>query len=234
MPTPPTETHAGDIRWSRTIRPLFIGGALGLVLGWVVPMLLGPPVAAWGPTLRDDPRLSDAVVGAGGLLVYLSEAPGMYLAEHLTRTVPAEAVVNAIAWTLIGLTVGAWILAIRRGRALSIGAIGGLLLGWMLPALAGTLGECFRHCWMHEGFLGTIALAGGGALRAVGVLAELPWVLLAGEGPAVTPLPAIPVSAAVWTVIGTVCGAAIATLRHSSRDPEAAEGVGGAGVETAL
>jgi len=148
---------------------------------------------------------------------------------------PAGGLVNALGWTVIGLTIRAWILAIRRRRALSIGAIGGLLIGWMLPALARTLGECFRHCWMHEGLLGTIALAGGTALRAVGVLAELPWTLLAGEGSAVTPILAIPVSAGIWIVVGAICSAVVEAVRHSSSDRDGApEGVGGTDVETAL
>jgi hypothetical protein len=196
------------------VRHLFIGAAAGLLLGWLLPLLVGPPIAAWGPTLRDSPRLSDAVVGAGGLLVYISEAPTMHLGEHLTRAVPAEAAVNAFAWAFIGLTIAAFALAIRRRAVLAIGAVGGLLLGWMLPALAKTLGECFRHCWMHEGLLGHIALAGGTALRWVGVLAELPWRLIAGPVEAVTPLLAIPVSAALWTLAGVAVAAAVRALRH--------------------
>ncbi|MFW5867739.1 MAG: hypothetical protein ACOCX2_07990 [Armatimonadota bacterium] len=199
---------------------LLIGAAVGLVLGWLLPMVLGPPISAWGPGLRDDPHLSDAIVGAGGFLIYISEAPAMHLAEHLTRAIPAEAAVNAIAWTLIGVTVGGLVLAIRRGATLAAGAIGGLLIGWMLPALAQTLGECFRHCWMHEGLLGDIALAGGTLLRTVGLLAELPWRWFAGAPESVTPVLAMPVSAAVWTLIGLLCGVGVRAVRGADAGSE--------------
>ena len=62
--------------------------------------------------------------------------------------------------------------------------------------------------------LGTIALAGGAALRAVGVLAELPWRVLAGPAAGVTPVLAIPVSAALWTLAGVAVAAAVRALRH--------------------
>ncbi|MFP4249023.1 MAG: hypothetical protein ACLFU7_05155 [Armatimonadota bacterium] len=195
-----------------------IGAAAGLLLGWLLPTLLAPPIAAWGPSLRDYPRLSDTVVGAGGMLVYIAEAPTMYIATHLTRAIPAEAAVNAAAWTLIGLTTAGFVMAIRRGNPLAAGTLGGLLLGWMLPALSGTLGECFRHCWMHEGFLGDIALAGGTALRAIGVLAELPWRLLAGPSDGVTPVLAMPVSALLWALVGLGGIAAFASIRQSMAD----------------
>jgi len=194
-------------------RPLLLGAIAGLLLGWLLPMLLGPPIAAWGSTLRDDPRLSDGVAGAGGLLIYTAEAPAMYIAEHLTTALPAATAIDAFGWTLIGLTIGAFIVAIRRRHALLIGARGGLLIGWMLPAIARTLGECFTHCWMHEGVLGTMALVGGTMLRTVGALAELPWRLFAGAPEAVPSLLAIPVSAAVWTVVGVGIAAGIAALR---------------------
>ena len=213
-------TAATDIRSGnpspRLIRPLLVGAAAGLLLGWLLPVLLGPPISAWGPTLRENPRLSDAVVGAGGLLVYIAEAPTMYLAEHLTQGLPGEAALNALGWTLIGLTIGGFVLAIRRRATLAAGAVGGLLIGWMLPALAQTLGECFVHCWMHEGLLGTIALAGGTMLRAVGVVAELPWRLLAGPSQSVTPVLAMPVSAALWTLIGLLCGALTRAARRAA------------------
>ncbi|MFO8079374.1 MAG: hypothetical protein R6V07_03610 [Armatimonadota bacterium] len=197
---------------------VLISPAAGLLLGWLLPKLLGPPIVAYGTSLRDSPRLSDAIVGAGGLLIYIVEAPAMYLGEHLTQSIPAEAAVNALGWMLIGLTVGAFALTIRVRRLLAAGAIGGLLLGWMLPALAQTLSECFRHCWMHEGLLGDIALAGGGLLRAVGVLAELPWRLLAGPSDGVTPVLAMPVSAVLWALIGLGGIAAFASLRRSIFD----------------
>jgi hypothetical protein len=203
------------MRTLRRAKCHIIGPAAGLLLGWLLPTLLGPPIAAWGPSLRDYPRLSDAVVGAGGMLVYLSEAPGMYLAEHLTRAIPAEAAVNAAAWALIGLTIAGFVMTIRRGNPLAAGTLGGLLLGWMLPALSRTLGECFRHCWMHEGFLGDLALAGGTALRAVGVLAEFPWRLLAGPPDGVTPVLAMPVSALLWALIGTGAVAVVTAARRS-------------------
>lgn len=208
------------------LRPLLIGAALGLLLGWLLPVLLGPPIVSYGPTLRDSPRLSDAVVGAGGFLGYIAEAPGMYIGQHLTRALPAEAAVNALSWTVIGLAVGAFVLTIRRDLTLATGALGGLLIGWMLPALAQILGECFRHCWMHEGFLGDIALAGGGALRAVGVLAELPWRLLVGSSDGLTPALAMPVSAAIWALIGMLCAGGVLSLRGEqphSVQPEAEE-----------
>jgi hypothetical protein len=205
-------------------RILLIGAIAGLLLGWLLPVLLGPPIAAWGPSLRDNPRLSDAVVGAGGFLVYISEAPTMYVAEHLTRSVPAEAMTNAVAWTVIGLSAAGFIVAIRLRNAFLAGAIGGPLLGWMLPALAGTLGECFKHCWMHEGLLGDIALAGGNALRAVGVIAELPWRLLVGPSDGITSVLAIPVSAALWTLIGLFCAAGVLVVHGPFEDhPEQSE-----------
>lgn len=207
-------------------RTLFIGASAGLVLGWLLPMLLGPPIAAWGTSLRDDPRLSDAVVGAGGFLVYIAEAPAMYVAEHLTVALGAAGALNALGWALIGLVVAAFVLTVRRGRTLAAGALGGLLLGWMLPALCQVLGECFRHCWMHEGLLGQMALVGGTLLRSVGTLAELPWRLLAGPADGVTSLLAIPVSAAVWTVAGMAVAPAAAALLRSIRSSRRSAGGG--------
>lgn len=203
--------------------PLLTGAAAGLLLGWLVPMLLGPSIGAWGPAFRDSPRLSDAIVGAGGLLVYVSEAPTMYLGEHLTRAIPTPDVVDAVAWALIGLTIAGFVVSIRRARPLATGAVGGLLFGWIAPAVCQILGECFRHCWMHEGLLGKIALVGGTAMRALGVLAELPWRLLVGPSESVTPVLAMPVSAAAWTVIGVFCAAGVMALRHA-RTPEEQEG----------
>lgn len=195
-------------------RTLIIGALAGLLVGWLLPMLLGPPIAAWAPSLWESPRLSDAIVGAGGLLVYISEAPGMYLAGHMTRELPAEPAVNALGWTLAGLAIGGLVVTIRGGRALAAGALAGLLAGWMAPAICATLGECFRHCWMHEGLLGEIALAGGTALRAVGLAAELPWRLIAGAPEGVTPMLAAPVSAALWTLAGVACGAVVMVVRR--------------------
>jgi hypothetical protein len=222
------EEMTTDSPRSGVTRSLLTGAVAGLLFGWLLPMLLGPPIASWAPSLRDSPRLSDAVVGAGGFLVYISEAPTMYLAEHLTTAIPAEAAINAVAWTFIGLIVGALVVAIRRSRLLAAGALGGLLGGWIIPALCQTLGECFRHCWMHEGLLGDIALAGGTLLRGVGVLAELPWRLMAGPPEAVTSLLAIPVSAAVWTVVGGLCAAGVRALQktlpqNTADHPEAEE-----------
>jgi hypothetical protein len=105
----------------------------------------------------------------------------------------------------------------------------------MIPALSQTLGECFRHCWMHEGLLGDIALAGGGALRAFGLLAELPWRLLAGPPETVTSLLAMPVSAALWTLAGVLCAAGVAALRRPRGDADAVgEGAGNRGGEGAV
>ena len=207
-------------------RTLTVGALAGLLLGWVLPVLLGPPVVAFGPTLRADPRLSDAITGAGGFLAYIAEAPTMYLAEHLTRPIPAAAALNALSWAAIGVCIAGFVVALRR-RTVAAGALGGFLLGWMLPALAQVLGECFRHCWMHEGFLGTMALVGGTMLRGVGVLAELPWRLIAGPAEGVVPLLAIPVSAAAWTLAGMAIAAGIAAIGNAIPAP-AAEG-GGAG-----
>ena len=207
------------------LRTLIIGALAGLLLGWVLPVLLGPPIVAFGPTLRDDPRLSDAVTGAGGFLAYVAEAPSMYFAEHLTQPIPAAAALNAIVWAAIGLCIAAFVVALRERRTVAAGALGGLLLGWMLPALAHVLGECFRHCWMHEGFLGTMALVGGTMLRGVGVLAELPWRLIAGPAEGVVPLLAIPVSAAAWTLAGMAIAAGIAAIGNAIPAP-ATEGGG--------
>lgn len=207
----------------RSVRYLLSGAAAGLIAGRLLPVLLGPPIAAWGPSLRDNPRLSDAVVGAGGFLIYIAQAPAMYVGGHLTRSVPAEAAVNALGWTLIGLTIAGFLLAIRGRSLLSVGAVGGLLLGWMLPAVSQTLGEAFRHCWMHEGFLGTIALVGGNVLTAFGLLAELPWRLLVGPPEAVTPVLAMPVSAALWVLIGLFCAAGVVVIRGPSTPPSEAD-----------
>ncbi len=216
-----TEDRAGgEVSPMRAARTLLIGAAAGLLFGWLVPTLLGPPIAAWGPSLRDSPRLSDAVVGAGGLLVYISEAPAMYVGQHLTSAITAEMIVNAAGWALIGLVIAGSVVAIRPRLVFLAGATGGLLLGWMLPALGATLGECFRHCWMHEGLLGDIALAGGTALRSVGKLAELPWRLLAGPADAMTPALAMPVSAAIWVLIGLFCATGVMVVRGPDAQPD--------------
>lgn len=207
--------------WSRH---LAAGALAGLLLAWLIPGLLGPPISAYAPELRDNPRLSDAVMGAGGLLIYLSEAPVFYVGAHLNRSVPAADLVNALGWTLIGLTTGGLIAAIRSARGtrgsretLAAGALGGLLLGWMIPSLCLALGEAFRHCWMHEGLLGTLALLGGTTMRAVAVLAELPWRLLAGPSEGITPVVAMPVSAVAWTLFGLACAAALLRARGWGR-----------------
>lgn len=217
--------------------PLAVGAVAGLLLGWLLPMLLGSPIAAFGTTLRDNPRMSDAVVGAGGFLVYIAEAPGMYIAEHLRHALPAPDLINAIGWTLSGLLIGGFVAAFRESQAsdelmpgLAAGALGGMLFGWLIPSISRTLGACFAHCWMHEGILGEIARIGGDLLRAVGVLGELPWRLLAGGDEQVTPLLAAPVSAAVWAVIGMIAAAAVVALRQMAAgsdftpDPGAPEG----------
>lgn len=207
------------------IRHIVFGVGLALVLAWLLPRLLGPPIVSFAPELRDDPRLCDAVTGAGGLMIYISEAPGFYVGAHLRRSIPYPALLNATGWALIGLTAGGLVAAVRTARKsgrrrplLAAGGLGGLLFGWMIPALCLALGEAFRHCWMHEGLLGTLALIGGGAMRAVALLAELPWVLLAGPAEGVTPPLAMPVSAAAWTLIGIACAAAISVLRKRGRN----------------
>jgi hypothetical protein len=161
------------------------------------------------------------------MLTYISEAPEIYLGGHLRHDLPAPGVTNALGWTLIGLTIGAFIAAIRnlregsgRRSALAVGGLGGLLLGWMVPALCMALGGCFIHCWMHEGLLGRIALAGGGLLRAVGTLAELPWRLIAGPAQAVRPVAAIPVSAIAWTGFGLLVAAMIRAARSGEAEAQ--------------
>ena len=194
----------------RRTKWLVIGVLAGVALGWALPTLVGPAISAYGLTLRESPRLSDAILGAGSLGVYIAQAPSLYLALHTADPAWPEAPVNAISWALIGALIAAFVLAIgdaRRKRTahrrLLAGALGGLLIGWLLPALAGVLGDCFAHCWMHEGLLGDMALAGGTALRVLGIPAEAPWRLLWGAAPgAMPPLAAIPVSAAIWAVIG--------------------------------
>lgn len=199
-----------------SVRLLLIGAIAGLVLGWVLPVLLGPLISGWGPALRGSPRLSDAVVGAGGLLVYISEAPSMYVSEHLTHSLPHSTLIDATSWAFIGLTAAGFIVSLHGTSTLSAGAIGGILLGWMIPAICQTLGECFRHCWMHEGLLGEIALVGGTVLRTVGKLAELPWRLLVGPPETVTSVLAMPVSAALWALIGLFCGFGVWAVRGDS------------------
>ena len=215
------------MRRHRRELPLLIGALAGLLLGWLLPALLGPPIAAGAPTLRDDPRLSDASVGAGGLLVYIAEAPGMYIAEHLTHALPALDLINAIGWMLSGLLIGSFVAAVRESHAsddlmpgLAAGALGGMLFGWLIPSISRTLAACFAHCWMHEGILGEIARIGGDLLRAVGVLGELPWRLLAGGDEQVTPLLAAPVSGAIWAMIGMTAAAVVIVLRQTAAEDE--------------
>ena len=193
-----------------------IGALAGLLLAWLLPDLLGPPISAYAPELRGHPRLSDAVAGAGGMLTYWSQAPGFYLGMHFDRAPSSPAAINALGWALIGLTAGSFVAAVDQARRnrdrpsiLAAGATGGLLLGWMVPSICLALSECFRHCWMHEGFLGYVALAGGFMLRAAAVPAELPWRLLAASSEAIVPVIAMPVSAAVWTLVGIVCAATV-------------------------
>jgi len=205
--------------WLRYI----LGGVMaGLLLGWLLPRLIGPLIQAYALTLRDSPRVSDAMLGAGSLGVYLAEAPSVYLGLHATAPTWSPAIVNAISWALIGLVVGALVAASRRAGTggavrthLLIGALGGLLLGWMVPALCRALGECFVHCYMHEGLLGTLALIGGTALRTVGSAAELPWRLIFG-GASAPPVTAMLLSAVVWAVIGAIAVIALTVARRGT------------------
>jgi len=213
-------TAQGWPRW------LLIGALAGAALGWALPTLVGPAIGSWALTLRDNPRLSDAVLGAGSLGVYIAQAPSLYLALHTADPTWPPAPVNAGSWAVIGVAIVAFVLAVRdaraggtRGLRLIAGLRGGLLLGWLLPAIAGVLGECFAHCWMHEGVLGEMALAGGAALRGYGWLAEAPWRLLFGAAPgAMPPLAAIPVSAGIWALVGL--GVAALTGLRAPRSPE--------------
>ncbi len=194
----------------RRTKWLLIGTLAGVALCWALPTLVAPAIGSYALTLRDSPRLSDAVLGAGSLGVYIAQAPSLYLGLHTTQPTWPLAPVNAGSWAVIGLAVSVFVLAVgdarrsatRRSRLLA-GALAGLLIGWLLPALASVLGDCFAHCWMHEGLLGDMALAGGVMLRVFGMLAEAPWRLLFGAAPGMMPSPlAIPVSAAVWAAIG--------------------------------
>lgn len=206
-------------------RSLAVGALIGLLLGWMSPALLGPPISAYGAALRDAPRLSDSVTGAGSLLTTWAEAPAIYVNAHLTRTLLSDATLAAIGWTLIGTVAGGLIAARRtRGHTLMSGALGGLALGWMLPAISRALGECFLHCWMHEGPLGAIALGGGAALRAVGAIAEAPWLVAAmvtGAATAPSPPVAMLVSAVAWAGVGIAVAMACAALRGAAPEREA-------------
>lgn len=204
--------------------PGAIGALAGLMLGWALPRVMGPPIMDWAPALRDNPRVSDAVIGAGSLLVSISEAPAVYVSSHAPVPPLSDAAVAAIGWTLIGLVAGALVAAVRAvrrerspGSLVTCGALAGLLLGWLVPALCQALGACFIHCWMHEGLLGTMALVGGGALRAVGTLAELPWRMVAGEALTAPPA-AMAVSAAAWTAVGSAAAGAIHLARTRRRE----------------
>jgi len=209
-------------------RWLLIGALAGVALGWALPTLVAPPIGSYALTLRDSPRLSDAMLGAGSLGVYIAQAPSLYLALHTTDPSWPQAPVNAGSWAVIGLAVAAFVLAVRGARVsgarrlrLIAGLQGGLLLGWMLPALAGVLGECFAHCWMHEGLLGKMALAGGAALRACGWLAEAPWRLLFGAPPGMMPSPvAIPVSAGIWAAVGLGVAALVSLRAPGQPEPD--------------
>ncbi len=213
-------TVRGWIKW------LLMGALAGVGLGWALPMLAGPPIGSYALTLRDNPRLSDAVLGLGSLGVYIAQAPSLYLGLHTTDPSWPPAPVNAGSWALIGAVVAAFVLAVgaaRRERTprtrLLAGALGGLLIGWLLPAVASVLGECFAHCYMHEGPLGDMALAGGTLLRVFGTLAEAPWRLLFETAATVTPPPAIPVSAAVWAAVGAGIGIALGAPACGRRVP---------------
>lgn len=195
---------------------------VGVVGGWLLPTVMGPPIQAYSLTLRESPRLSDAVLGAGSLGVYIAQAPSVYLGLHTPAPTLSPAIVNAISWTLIGLVVGALIAAIRRARTdgtvhihLLIGTLGGLLVGWMVPALAQALGACFVHCYMHDGLLGMLALIGGAVLRTVGSAAELPWHLLFGSA-STPPLTAMLLSAVAWAMTGAIAVIALTMARRGS------------------
>jgi len=202
---------------------LFVGALAGLLLGWLVSRVIAPPISSYALTLRDDPPLSDAVLGAGSLGVYIAEAPSFYANLHAIGVALPETLINAVSWALIGLTVAAFVMAVQRARAvhtrqarLAIGGIGGLLIGWMVPAVCQALGECFIHCYMHDGLLGDMALIGGGALRVIGRLTELPWRIFFPPGPQPTPPPvAMLVSAMAWAAAGVLIGAALWAAAHA-------------------
>ncbi|MGC9319417.1 MAG: hypothetical protein ACP5KN_15395, partial [Armatimonadota bacterium] len=135
----------------------------------------------------------------------------------------SEAAMAAIGWTLVGLVAGGLAAAYRAARTknspggmAACGALAGLLLGWLVPAVCQALGACFIHCWMHEGPLGMMALVGGSALRAAGTLAELPWRLAAGES-LMPPPAAIAFSAMVWAAVGAVVAAVLHLVRTRRR-----------------
>ncbi len=217
------------VRWRRT---LAVGALVGFLFGWLLPTLIAPPVTSLALTLRDNPRLSDAVVGVSALGVSIAAAPAVYLTQHTTSRLLPEAVIGAVSWALIGLAAGAFVVAVRaarerptRRRLGVAGAIGGLFLAWMVPAICQALGECFVHCWMHEGVLGEIAGLGGGALRLVGRFAELPWALLVERAPEPPrpPLAAI-FSALVWAALSAAVAWTAAALRTAKRPCPAAPG----------
>lgn len=200
------------------------GAVAGVVLAWLLPSMLGPAIAAHALRLRDSPRLSDAVLGAGSLALYLASAPSFYVNLHAVRSNLPQAPLNAAAWALVGALCAGLVSALGEARAhggrwrLLAGALGGLLAGWILPALSQALGQCFAHCYMHEGLLGDLALTGGAALRAIGVLAEGPARLLLGWDPnASVPTAAMAISAGLWALAGLVVGAATSALsRHAT------------------
>lgn len=193
-----------------------MGAALGLLLGWAVPSMIGPRIQACAITVRDNPRLSDAILGAGSLAVYIAEAPTFCLDLHTRNPSWPSGLINAGSWAFMGLVAGAFVaamLAARAGRSrrmgLVAGALGGIVFGWMLPAIAAPLGECFAHCYLHEGLLGDLALVGGTALRTVGLLAEGPWRMVSTSDPGqIRSVLAIPFSALAWAAVGTLAALA--------------------------
>ncbi len=203
-------------------RSLLIGALAGLVLGWALPSLLGPRIQACAAPLRDHPRLSDAILGAGSLALYIAEAPTFCMDLHTRHPSWPVALVNAGSWAFIGLIAGAFVAAVlsaRRGggrrMSLAAGALGGVVFGWMLPAIAAPLGQCFAHCYLHEGLLGDLALIGGTALRTIGLLAEAPWRLVSDTAPGQIRSPwSIPASALAWTAVGMLVVLAWSALRR--------------------
>lgn len=211
-------------------RSLLIGAAAGLVLGWAVPSLLGPRIQACAAPLRDNPRLSDAILGAGSLAIYIAEAPTFCMDLHTRHPSWPVALVNAGSWAFMGLIAGAFVAAVIAARTgggrrmgLAAGALGGIVFGWMLPAIAAPLGQCFAHCYLHEGFLGDLALVGGTALRTIGLLAEAPWWLVHETTPGQVRSPlAIPVSALTWAAVGVLVALAWSAIVKRRPTPDAA------------